>query len=82
MMLVLAQMFGFSSGDSVPIVLGLAGMGFALAVVLTALITKAVVASTRVREEAALKALMLERGASVEEIERVLRATAGEKEKS
>ncbi|MEQ9460471.1 MAG: hypothetical protein RIG82_05925 [Phycisphaeraceae bacterium] len=82
MMLVLAQMFGFSSGDSVPIVLGLAGMGFALAVVLTTLITKAVVASTRVREEAALKALMLERGASVEEIERVLRATAGEKEKS
>ncbi|MEQ9453424.1 MAG: hypothetical protein RLN76_02370 [Phycisphaeraceae bacterium] len=79
---MLAQMFGFSSGDSVPIVLGLAGMGFALAVVLTALITKAVVASTRVREEAALKALMLERGASVEEIERVLRATAGEKEKS
>ena len=70
------------NGELMVVVLGVGGMVFALAIVLTAIISKAMVASTRVREEAALKARLIERGASAEEIERVLRVTANEKEVS
>jgi hypothetical protein len=70
-----------SGGDLMVVLLGLGGMLVGLAVIVTAIVSKSLVAATRVREEAALKARMVERGASVEEIERVLRASGpGSKE--
>ncbi|WP_428388404.1 hypothetical protein [Mucisphaera sp.] len=76
-MLCLTQMFGFTASDWA--VVASIGLLFLLAICAGALLSWVQV--VRIREEVALKARMLERGASVEEIERVLKATSERKGK-